>query len=148
MKNIKIETNHVRVIGNTRSPDATTMNELIGQELEVAQSDYHDETIAVWNEAKSNYYYFKKSDVRFLTPAKFNGNYIAIDDEVFVGSVWEKVLGFYMYDNEIRITTGIPKNTHYYLESVIEDHRTNTETKMTIAQIEEKLNITRLKIIE
>ena len=145
-KNISVETNHVRAIGNT-DPDKVK-NEMIGQELEVRSSDYEDNTISVWDKDHSNSRYFKKSDVRFLTPAKFNEKHIAIDDEVLVDGAWLKVLGFFMYDSEIRIIAGTPENTTYFLESPIKAHRTNTETKMTIAQIEEKLNITGLKIIE
>jgi len=151
MKNIKIETNYVRVIGNTLTPSNESMNEMIGQELEVCQSAYEDNTICVWNKDKSTFQWLNKLDVRFLTPAMFKEKHIAIDDEVLLNSDWEKVLGFFMYDNAIKILVGNLENTTYYLESEIEDHRTGTEppeTKMTIAQIEEKLNITGLKIIE
>jgi len=148
MINIKIETNHVRVIGNTKSPSDKESNDMIGQELELYSSDYKNETIVVFNKNKTSTYLFNKSDVRFLTPAKFNEKHIAIDDEVLVDGAWLKVLGFFMYDSEIRIIAGTPENTTYFLESPIKAHRTNTETKMTIAQIEEKLNITGLKIIE
>ena len=152
MKNINIETNWVRVMGNTRNPSEKEMNEMIGQELEVYESNYYSNTIYVYNKDKSDYYYFKKSDVRFLTPAMFNGNHIAIDDDVFVSKEWRKVLGFSMYDSKVVILAGNPKPTLNYTMSEIQDHRTKTpetpETKMTIAQIEEKLNITGLKIIE
>jgi len=148
MINIKIETNYVRVIGNTRSPSNEEINEMIGQELEVRESYYEEDKICVWNKDKSDYDYFNKSDVRFLTPAMFKGKHIAIDDEVLGGGDWRKVFGFFICDNEIRVLAGTPENTIYFSESSIKDHRTNTETKMTIAQIEEKLNITGLKIIE
>jgi len=151
MKNINIETNWVRVMGNTRNPSDKESNEMIGQEREVYESNYYSNTICVYNKDKSDYYYFNKSDVRFLTPAMFNGNHIAIDDDVFVDGVWKKVLGFYMYDNKIRMLVGTLDNTIYYFESSIKDHRTGIETletKMTIAQIEEKLNITGLKIVK
>jgi len=149
MKNINIETNYVRVIGNTRNPNIAEMNKMVGQELEVQLSSYEDNEISVWNEDKSNYYYFKKSGVRFLTPAMFNGNHVAIDDEVLISGGWKKVIGFYIYDNQIRLLTGTLESTSYWDESEITDYRTETlETKMTIKQIEEKLNITGLKIIE
>ena len=147
MKNINIETNYVRVIGNT-DPDKVK-NDMIGQECEVRSSDYEDNTISVWDKDHSNSRYFNKKDVRFLTPAKFYGKHIAIDDEVFVDGVWGKVLAFYIGGDGIRINIGIEKNTFNCLESHIEDHRTETpEIEMTIKQIEEKLNITGLKIIE
>ena len=147
MKNINIETNYVRVIGNT-DPDKVK-NDMIGQECEVRSSDYEDNTISLWDEDHLNSRYFNKKDVRFLTPAMFKGKHIAIDDEVLIKGVWRKVLGFYMFDNEIRILEGTLENTFSRYESNIKDHRTEPqETKMTIAQIEEKLNITGLKIIE
>ena len=149
MKNINIETNYVRVIGNTFKPNDTEMNDMIGQELEVRSSDYEDKTICVWDKDHSNSRYFNKKDVRFLTPAKFNEKHIAIDDEIFVDGVWKKVLGFYMWDNKVMILTGTLECTFSRGELSIKDHRTGiTETKMTIAQIEEKLNITGLKIVK
>ena len=148
MKNIKIETNYVRVIGNTLTPSNESMNEMIGQELEVCQSAYEDNTICVWNKDKSTFQWLNKLDVRFLTPAMFKEKHIAIDDEVLLDGIWRKVLGFCMYSNKARILTGTLECTFISLESEIEDHRTEPETKMTIAQIEEKLNITGLKIIE
>ena len=151
MKNINIETNWVRVMGNTKNPSNKESNEMIGQEREVYESNYYSNTICVYNKDKSDYYYFNKSDVRFLTPAMFNGNHVAIDDEVFVDGVWKKVLGFYVYDNKIRMLIKTLEFTFSRGELSIKDHRTGTktpETKMTIAQIEEKLNITGLKIIE
>ena len=152
MKNIKIETNYVRVTGNTYDPNEIEMNEMIGQELEVRSSDYEDNTIYVWDKYKSSSYYFNKEDVRFLTPAMFKEKHIAIDDEVLIDSDWDKVLGFYMYDFGIRVIAGTPENTFDILESDIKDHRTGItetpETKMTIAQIEEKLNLAKLVIIE
>ena len=149
MKNINIETNYVRVIGNTRNPNIAEMNKMVGQELEVQLSSYEDNEISVWNEDKSNYYYFKKSGVRFLTPAMFNGNHVAIDDEVLISGGWKKVIGFYVFDREVKLLTGTPAHIQFCCMSEITDYRTETlETKMTIAQIEEKLNITGLKIIE
>jgi len=123
MKNITIETNYVRVIGNTKSPDIKEMNEMIGQELEVHDSDYSDDKIAVWNKDK-DWFKFSKKDVRFLTAGMFKGKHIAIDDEVFADGEWKKVLGFYMWDGKVRILTGRLENTCWYYESDIKDHRT------------------------
>ena len=124
MKNIKTETNWVRVIGNTNSPDIKETKEMIGQELEVHSSDYFDDTISVYNKDKKNHWYFNKKDVRFLTAGVFKGKHIAIDDEVYVDSAWRKVVGFYMYDGRVRINTGTLEDTRRYCESQIEDHRT------------------------
>ena len=149
MINIKIETNYVRVIGNKRDSDVKEMNDLIGEECEVHVSDYNVDNIAVWDKNKIDYYYFNKSEVRFLTPAMCKGKHIAIDDEVLIDGEWRKVLAFYIGGDGIRINIGIGKTTFNCLESHIDDHRTEKpETKMTIKQIEEKLNITGLKIIE
>ena len=150
MKNIKTETNWVRVMGNTGNAGDAPRDEMIGQECEVHQSDYKDNTICVWDKSELGYHWFNKSDVRFLTPAKFKEKHIAIDDEVFVDGEWRKVLGFYMYDNQIKLLTGTLDETVGAWQTEIKRHRTEPvpETKMTIAQIEEKLNITGLKIIE
>ena len=150
MKNINIETNYVRVIGNTEYPDKVK-NAMLGQECEVRLSDYSDNIISVWDKPRTHSYWFNKSEVRFLTPAKFKEKHIAIDDEILVDGEWKKVIGFYMYRYEIRILAGDSDDTFHLCGSDIKDHRTGIETpetEMTIKQIEEKLNITGLKIIE
>jgi len=126
MKNITIETNWVRVIGNTICPDNEKMNDMIGQELEVKYSNYANNTFTVWNKNKSDYWCFNKKDVRFLTPATFNERHIAIGDEVLVDGEWKKVLGFYVYSSKVFIPTGTPENTFTYSVSDIKDHRTET----------------------
>ena len=123
-KNITIETNWVRVIGNTRSPHCNQMNEMIWEECEVHYSHHESDTIRIWNKNKSDYWTFNKKDVRFLTPAMFNEKHIAIDDEVkFIGE-WRKVLGFYVYDNRVKITIGTLEDTFNCSEENIQDHRT------------------------
>ena len=124
MKNINIETNYVRVIGNTRNPNIKGMNEMIGQELEVYSSDFYYDIINIYNKDKSDYYCFNKKDVRFLTAGMFNGRSIARGDEVLVCGEWRKVIGFYMYDGTVKIQTGTPKNTLNWYPSEITDHRT------------------------
>jgi len=137
------------VIGNTSDSNFEPMNEMVGQELEVKISSYGDNVICVWDKNKSDIYYFNKKDVRFLTPAMFKGNHIAINDEVLIEEVWRKVIGFFTHGSDVRILTRLPDRTVTWEEDSIKDHRTETpETKMTIKQIEEKLNITGLKIIE
>jgi len=129
MKNITIETNWVRVIGNTRSPNIKEMNKMIGEEFEVKKSSHHDNgPICIWNKDKSDWWPFSKKDVRFLTPAMFNEKHLAIDDEVRVDGKWKKVLGFYVYDNKVRILAGTLGDTWAYNKSDIKDHRTGTET--------------------
>jgi len=126
MKNITIETNHVRVIGNTRNPDSERPNKIIGQECEVNNSYYGCGTISVWDKNKTEIFLLNKIDVRFLIPAMFNEKHLAIDDEVFVQSRWKKVLGFCMYDNKVRILSGTLEDTNEYEEEDIQDHRTET----------------------
>ena len=125
MKNITQESNWVRVIGNTHSPDIPGMNEMIGKEYEVDNSNYADDTICVWKRKNNSVSFcFNKSDVRFLTAGMHNKRSIARGDEVLVDDGWEKVLGVYMYNNSVKIQTGTLENTISYLESQIEDHRT------------------------
>jgi len=124
MKNITTESNWVRVIGNTRNPNSKEMNKMLGQEYEVSSSVYNDDAIWVYNKDKSNSEYFNKKDVRFLTAGMHNGKHIAIDDEVLVNGAWKKVVGFFMYDDEVKILMGTLKNTEYYNDSSIKDHRT------------------------
>ena len=123
-KNITVETNWVRVIGNTASPHNQKMNEMIGKECEVKKSHHDESLICIWNKDKSDFWTFYKKDVRFLTPAMFNKKNIAIEDEVFVHGEWKKVLGFFMYDNRVRIPTGTLANTVIWAVSDIQGHRT------------------------
>ena len=123
MKNITTESNWVRVIGNTRNPNSKEMNDMVGKDYEVDESDYGSKTIGIWNEDKS-WFEFNKKDVRFLTAGMHKDKHIARDDEVLVGGVWRKVLGFYLYDDEVKILMGTLKNTEYYNDSSIKDHRT------------------------
>jgi len=123
-KNITVETNWVRVIGNTEEPAIEKMNEMIGGEREVKTSFHEMDKISVWNKDKSDWWAFNKSDVRFLTPAMFNEKHIAIEDEVFVHGEWKKVLGFFMYDNRVRIPTGTLANTVIWAVPDIQGHRT------------------------
>ena len=126
MKNITIETNWVRVIGNTRNPNNQKMNEMIGEECEVNTSFHDNGPICIWDKDKSDFWIFNKSDVRFLIPAMFNEKHLAIDDEVFVQSRWKKVLWFFMYDNKVKILAGTLEDTNEYEEEDIQDHRTET----------------------
>jgi len=124
MKNITIETNWVRVIGNTRNPEIKEINEMVGLESDVFTSDYYDDTICVWNKDKTRAHCFNKTDVRFLTAGMHNEEYIAIGDEVLAVGEWRKVFGFYMYDNEAMLQTGTLEATQNFPESSIRDHRT------------------------
>ena len=124
MKNITQESNWVRVIGNTKYPNSTEVNEMVGKEFEVHSSDFYDDTICVWNKDKSDYWSFAKTDVRFLTAGMHKNKHIAIGDEVLVGGEWKKVVGFYMYCNEAILQTGTLEATQSFSESYIKDHRT------------------------
>ena len=95
---MNIYTDKVRVMKNTVDSNNEEMNEMIGQELEVHTICSPDNTIRVYNKDKSNHFWFNESDVRFLTPAKFKGNSIAIDDYVETISYKGIVTIFYIYD--------------------------------------------------
>ena len=134
MINIKIETNYVRVIGNTTDPDNEAMNEMIGQEYEVGESNYGSKTIGIWNEDKS-WFEFNKKDVLFLTAGVHKEKHIAVDDEVLANGKWRKVTGFYVYGSRVKIQTGILENAEIYDESEITDHRTGVATSLSGTQV-------------
>ena len=95
---MNIYTNKVRVMRNTEDSNNEEMKEMIGQELEVYEICPHDNTILVYNKDKSDFHWFNLSDVRFLTPAKFEGNSIAIGDYVKTAFYEGIVTGFYVLD--------------------------------------------------
>ena len=136
MKNIKIETNFVRVMRNTTNPCIKVMDEMIGQELEVRESSYNLDNIYVWNKDKSDFWIFNKSDVRFLTAGMHKKNHIAIGDEVLVGNRWRKVTGFYMYDNRAKILTGTLADTNFWVESEIKNHRTGVTASLAGKEVD------------
>lgn len=89
----------VRVLDSTRFPDEET-RVLIGGTFEVRGEFYDDNTIAVWNADKSDWYWFNRSDVQFLTPLTFKGVDIGIDDEVEAYGTWHTVYGYQWFDGE------------------------------------------------
>ena len=98
---MNIYTDKVRVMRNTVD---SNNEEMIGQEFDVKYIHLHNNNAGVFNEDKSDYHFFNLSDVRFLTPAKFKGNSIAIGDYVEgMDSSKGIVSGFYVYDGENKI---------------------------------------------
>ena len=110
------------------------MNEMIGQEFEVHTIDQHNKEVRVYNKDKSYRFWFNESDVRFLTPAKFKGNSIAIGDYVErLDGNKGIVTGFYEYDGETRIVVERKKNgTMTFNEENITAHNTGLNETIEI----------------
>jgi len=132
---MNIYTNKVRVMKSTVGlGNNQEINEMIGQELEVHTICPHDNTIRVYNKDKSDFWWFNESDVRFLTPAKFKGNSIAIGDYVErLDGNKGIVTGFYEYDGETRIVVERKKNgTMTFNEENITAHNTGLNETIEI----------------
>ena len=150
---MNIYTDKVRVMRNTVD---SNNEEMIGQEFDVKYIHLHNNNAGVFNEDKSDYHFFNLSDVRFLTPAKFKGNSIAIGDYVEgMDSSKGIVSGFYVYDGENKIVLETKEDGNWIVsEETITDHdmtiRTGTiETngkKYNKEEVESKLS--ELKEIE
>ena len=121
---MNIYTDKVRVMRNTRTPGIKAMKEMIGQELDVKHIDLQNNNVAVCTKDKSDYWYFNLSDVRFLTPAKFKGNSIAIGDYVErLDGNKGIVTGFYEYGGENKIVLETKENGNWIVsEETITDH--------------------------
>ncbi len=121
---MNIYTNKVRVMRNTEDSNNEEMKEMIGQELEVYEICPHDNTILVYNKDKSDFHWFNLSDVRFLTPAKFEWNSIAIGDYVEgMDGIKGIVTGFFDYDGETRIVVETKEYGRWIVsEDEITDH--------------------------
>ena len=88
----------VKVIDSTFQPTNRT-KALIGKVLEVYSEYEYDNTLAVWNEDKTDWHCFSKSDVQFITPMEFKGEPIFIGDTVNGGLVYD----YYWYDGEWKL---------------------------------------------
>ena len=128
---MNIYTNKVRVMRNTRTPGIKAMKEMIGQELDVKHIDLQNNNVAVCTKDKSDYWYFNLSDVRFLTPAKFEGNSIAIGDYVEgMDGIKGIVTGFFDYDGETRIVVETKEYGRWIVsEDEITDHDMTIRTE-------------------
>jgi len=130
---MNIYTDKVRVMKDTRTPGIKAMKEMIGQELEVYEICPHDNTVCVYNKDKSYHFWFNESDVRFLTPAKFEGNSIAIGDYVEGEAGKGIVTGLFECDGETRIAFETEKDgTITFSEENITAHNTGLEEETTI----------------
>ena len=128
---MNIYTDKVRVMRNTVD---SNNEEMIGQEFDVKYIHLHNNNAGVFNEDKSDYHFFNLSDVRFLTPAKFKGNSIAIGDYVErLDGNKGIVTGFYEYDGETRIVVERKKNgTMTFNEENITAHNTGLNETIEI----------------
>jgi len=119
---MKIYTDKVRVMGNAIG---LGNKEMIGQELEVHAVYPRNKEVGVYNKGKSYHFWFNESDVRFLTPAKFEGNSIAIGDYV-ESRLWKGIVtGFYVLDGKNRTRIEDKKcGTVYFSEESIKAHDT------------------------
>jgi len=128
---MNIYTNKVRVMRNTEDSNNEEINEMIGQELEVYEICPHDNTILVYNKDKSDFWWFNESDVRFLTPAKFKGNSIAIGDYVErLDGNKGIVTGFYEYGGENKIVLETKEDGNWIVsEETITDHDITIRTE-------------------
>ena len=88
-----------RVEKSTYHPTEETQS-LVGKELEIRSYRKDEKVVYLWNEDKSDWWLFNRSDVSELTPLSFEGRGIAIGDEVKSQLGWKKVYGFHWYDGE------------------------------------------------
>ena len=118
---MNIYTDKVRVMRNTVD---SNNEEMIGQEFDVKYIHLHNNNAGVFNEDKSDYHFFNLSDVRFLTPAKFKGNSIAIGDYVErLDGNKGIVTGFYEYGGENKIVLETKEDGNWIVsEETITDH--------------------------
>jgi len=131
---MNIYTNKVRVMKSTVDSNNGKMNEMIGQEFEVHTIDQHNKEVRVYNKDKSYRFWFNESDVRFLTPAKFKGNSIAIGDYVErLDGNKGIVTGFYEYDGETRIVLETKEDGSWiFTEDEITAHNTGLNETIEI----------------
>lgn len=100
---------------------------LIGKEVEVRRESYYDNTITVWNEDKSDSWFFNKSDVVELTHVTHVNRWIGIGDEVSLYGTWIKVYGEHFHDGEWRLNCvkndDFEKGCYVITEGDITDHK-------------------------
>jgi hypothetical protein len=143
----------VRIVDSTYNPDSEK-REMIGGEFEVRHEFYCDNTVGVWNKDKSDFWYFNRSDVVFLTPVKFNGKRIGIGDEVKGCGNWRKVYGYHWCDRnwclDLVEDDNFEHGCYILSESKITDHRTSPKdlkAEECIAYLEKVGRITDGKIV-
>ena len=126
---MKIYIKKVRLMESTYSENEIT-KAMIGKELEVRNIYLSADTISVFTEDKSDWWNFNLSDVRFLTPHKFQDNYIAIGDEIYAYGKWRTVEYF---DSKGLLDT----SNNYFKIDNITDHRTGLKEteEMTLKQV-------------
>jgi len=97
----------VRVMDNTRYPNKET-KAMVGEELE-ASYPCNDGTIAVYTKDKSDYFWFKNSDLQILTPIEYKGRLVGEGDMVLWDGLWCEVFGYRWRDDEFLLTCAIEK---------------------------------------
>ena len=96
LEQLQNEPKRVKIIDSTYDANENA-KKMIGGVYEV-RSEYHfDHTLTVWNEDKTQHWYFNKKDTQITTPLKFNDEYICIADTVNEN---ELVYGYRWFDGE------------------------------------------------
>ena len=136
---MKIYTDRVRVMMNSKYTDIEEINKMVGKEFDVKTNSHFDKAVAVSTKDESDYYWFNETDVRYLTPLKFEGNSIAIGDYVEKSNVKGIVTSFIVYDGVNRI---VIEDEEYGTRDISERSITahNTELNETIEVNGKKYN--------
>lgn len=103
---------------------------MIGGECEAKVSYHNDGKIGVWNKDKSDFWFFNKSDVRFLTPIKFKDRHIAIGDWVKIKQFegWYEVVNFAQTNEKEKLLVNDDDIVGFVEEHEIQDHDPGIET--------------------
>lgn len=84
----------VRVLGNTRHPDDQEKNAMVGGIFEVKAEYYYYDIVCIWNEDKTDWWWFNRKDLQFLTPLSYKGRRIGLRDKVKYGDEWYVVVSW------------------------------------------------------
>ena len=119
-----IEKEYYKVLDSTYAP-TEIKKEMIGGVYECYANYYHDKTIGLYTEDKSDYYIFNHSDVQkvFDPELKFNGEVIGKGDEVWVGSTGPMIVELaYKYNKDVCIVGKINGEDFEIFSSQITAH--------------------------
>ena len=146
---------YAKVIASTYKTN-DTKREMIGGVFEVRIEDHEDDTLCVWTKNKSDYGWFNLSDVQEVVLDK-DDKPVKIGDEcVCVGDEYNglEIYDWYVYTGITRLLSGNKKESYNFAIGTYNDtfkpkHPSRpTVTEMTVAQVEERLGITNLKIVK
>ena len=96
-------TRYWRVIKNTRHPGTEEMNEMIGGIFEERGYSGFDKTVSLYNEDKSNSWWFNLSDLQEVFPMEIDEYWIGKGDTVVYYNKEYVVYDCIVWDNAIRI---------------------------------------------